>query len=104
MAKTHAQIQKEVKEYIESLGHFVLENKKGNTSKYYNTGMKGIADLLCLKKQKNRMITFNVCWIEIKTKNDKLKKDQIIFRDYVRRFGHYYFVFRSIDECERIFK
>ena len=40
MAKDHATLQKEVKELFEKNGWYVIENKKGKSSRQYNSGNK----------------------------------------------------------------
>lgn len=94
MAKLHAEIQKEVKEYLESFGWYVIENKKGKQSKYYKSGAKGMADLLAIKPMSN------IYWIEIKTENDIQKPDQIEFEKYVKSIDHKYFLTYGVNDIK----
>jgi len=96
MAQLHSELQKSVKKLFELYGWVVIENKKGQSARNYNSGEKGISDLLAVKP-------FNeVIWIEIKTPNDIQKPDQKIFQEKVEGKGHKYYLVYDIDTTAKI--
>jgi hypothetical protein len=96
MAKLHADLQAAVKKLFELKGWYITENKKGKSSRYYNSGRKGIADLQAVKPLKN------ILWLEIKSKNDVQKPDQKIFQEDVESKGHKYYLIYDMDQAYKI--
>jgi isocitrate lyase len=97
MAKSHAELQKAVKNILEYYGWYVVENKKGG----YNAGRytlerKGIADLLAVKPFNN------ILWVEIKTGKDIQRPDQKEFEKEVTEKGHKYFLVYDIDKVKKV--
>lgn len=95
MSKDHADLQRSVKDYLESLGYTVLVTKHGKTSKHYRRpkSEKGILDLVAFKDPK---------WIEIKTENDIIKPGQQEFIIKEIGKGHECFVVRSMDDVKKV--
>ena len=98
MAASHAELQKSVKTLFEAFGWYVIENKKGKSSRYYNSGLNGIADLLAIKPNNN------IIWLEIKTPNDIQKPHQKKFQKDVESQRHKYYLIYDIGDAETIIK
>jgi len=96
MAKKHAELQREVKNFMELYGWYVVENKKGKSSSRYNSGVKGMADLLAIKPR------CEILWLEIKTPHDIQKPAQKDFQKKVELLGHKYYLIFDLAEIEHI--
>jgi len=96
MAKDHASLQRDVKILFELYSWEVVENKKGQSARNYNSGEKGIADLLVVKPFSH------VIWMEIKTPNDIQKPDQVKFEKRVTAKGHKYFLIYDVEQAKEV--
>jgi len=92
MKITESDIQRQIKEYLQWHGWFVVKIHQSLGS------YKGIADLYALKDGQH-------VWIEVKTQRGRLSEHQEKFRRDVIDHGGTYMVARSVDDvmplCQR---
>lgn len=89
-------LQKQVKSFCRKAGHKMLHLKKGRdgTSRTQQAGWPD-----CVIAQRNTGVTF---YIELKTTDGKLRKEQKAFKLWCRDNGHRYEVCRTVDEVKQI--
>lgn len=107
MSSKHAELQREVKNYLEQNGHIVIVTKHGKMSRYYRRpeSEKGMLDLLVLSPACHvDSQLYELSWIEIKTGDDILKKDQIEFMAKQHDIGNECYEIRSLEECKIIYE
>lgn len=86
---TEADIQRQIKEYLQWHGWFVVKIHQSLGS------YRGIADLYALKDGQH-------IWIEVKTPNGRLSEYQEKFRDDVISHGGKYIVARGIEDVKHL--
>jgi hypothetical protein len=93
-----SKIQKQVIDYLTLNGWYVWKNKNTNrgTGIYLPTHQRGVADLTAISN------IGVVVFIEIKTSNGKLSKEQEEFKSKIRDHCGLYCVIKSIEDLENL--
>lgn len=99
--RLEAPISKDIQLYLKSIGVFCFRSQvysgKTKSGAFLHTGVKGLADLTCILKNK-------VLFIETKKADGEQSTFQKAFMWRVRNLGHDYLLARSVEDVKEYLK